>query len=196
MAESGVIPFTEINRAIRSAWRNAGRKPRWPAAIDASIVRRRKSALLFGVFRSTYARLMPHLALIGFQSDAQVAREVPCSRQTISDLRLALRIPAYQRVPVDSKVEAECRRRILAREELKLIAASLQLPYSWVRRLAKSVGWEPSWSQHRRPRSDTVGNMPIKKALTLLRHGVSRSEIGRRAAFHINASHRLRSCME
>lgn len=180
--EPAVIPFSAINRAIRSAWRNAGRKPTWPAAIDPSVIRRRKGALLNGVFQTTYAKLTPHLALIGVQSDAHVSRVVPCSRLTISALRLALQIPACPRVPLTPRVEAECRRRILAREELKTIAASLSLPYCWVRRFARTIGWERSWSQHRhRPRSDLVGDMPIRKALTLLRDGVSRTEIGRRA---------------
>lgn len=180
--DPALVPFHAINRAIRRAWRAAGRKPTWPATIDPSVVRRRKYPLLYGVFLSTYTRLTPHLAQIGYLPDAHVARQVPCSRQTISDLRLALRMPVRQGVPVTSRMEAQCRRRILAREELKTISASLRLPYSWVRRLAKTMGWKRSWSKRRHPaRSDTVGIMPLREALTLLRDGVTRTEIGRRA---------------
>lgn len=176
---SVVIRLPELNRAIRAAWRTAGRIPTWPAVLDPKARPSRTTQAQAGITQRTFDLLRPVFHLIGVEADTELARRSGGPRSQICWIRHSLHIPARPAVVITPAQRRECLRRVRARESLKSIAAVTGLTVQTVKTLALPLGWTPEWTKHhaRPKRSNTVGRLSRIEMERLLRAGKKLREV-------------------
>lgn len=168
-----LVSFAELDLAIRAAWRQAGHQPTWQERRDVR----------GGITARTFRLLTPHFAAFGRRSDGEIAAAITGgSRSHITTLRRCLGIPRYVRPSMGPAAEEACREQIRQGRPLTAIAAALGVPWSSVRRVARTLGWARSWVvRPARGRSNHVGRLAKAEVAALLSEGLTLPAVARRA---------------
>jgi AraC-like DNA-binding protein len=181
-ASSTIVPFAEIKAdfiAARTA--NGLDLPVWRSPTAAPQVT--------GIFRKRYARVLPHLHLLGLVTDDDFAARTGRSRADVLALRHRLGIPPRKPERVRAAtVDLDRRRRVL-------LAIAAGMPLDWIAdavglspwersRVAEVVGWDRSWvnpALFLREKATAIGRLSRADIALLHQQGWGLDVIGRLA---------------